>query len=98
MLNKCLRTMVVAVLLMPSFGSSWASSLSVTLSPGGLAEHISRIEDERPSAVVLDGSCDVRDLRLLAERLPDSVDTLDMKALQIKRSEYPISSSVDRGV
>lgn len=98
MLNKCLRTMVVAVLLMPSFGSSWASSLSVTLSPGGLAEHISRIEDERPSAVVLDGSCDVRDLRLLAERLPDSVDTLDMKALQIKRYEYPFSSSVDRGV
>ncbi len=70
---------------MPSFGSSWASSISVTLSPGGLAEHISRIEDERPSAVVLDGYCDVRDLRLLAERLPDSVDTLDMKALQIKR-------------
>ncbi len=98
MLNKCLRTMVVAVLLMPSFGSSWASSISVTLSPGGLAEHISRIEDERPSAVVLDGYCDVRDLRLLAERLPDSVDTLDMKALQIKRYEYPFSSSVDRGV
>ncbi len=90
--------MVVAVLLMPSFGSSWASSISVTLSPGGLAEHISRIEDERPSAVVLDGYCDVRDLRLLAERLPDSVDTLDMKALQIKRYEYPFSSSVDRGV
>ncbi len=90
--------MVVAVLLMPSFGSSWASSISVTLSPGGLAEHISRIEDERPSAVVLDGYCDVGVCGLLAERLPDSVDTLDMKALQIKRYEYPFSSSVDRGV
>lgn len=97
-IGLCVRkTAVAGWMLCPALTAA-ASALSITLSPGTFDDHIAGIEAVKPSSLVIEGSCDVRDMKLIAECLPQSVDTLDMSALYIAEYAYPFNSTEERGV
>lgn len=77
-------------------GSGVISAQTIALTPGSLASKIDELRAAGPT-LKLEGTADVRDLRLLADSMPASVVTLDMAGLSIDEYTYGNHSAYGSG-